>query len=305
VFHNLGFTLARIRGSAFKDPHPDSWKCWSSGLESGPHIRQSLRYYVKASDLRPDDYRIRCYAASAAYILGNAQFMDRLNTDPIYRVSLANMYRERAKLRAFDTPSESRERYAKPIDEYQKAIDLDPDNVEALTGYADTFWEWQVSRSTARSVNGPDVATADRAEMYALRAVALVDGDADPITEALTRATLGKVLLARGRSTGAVRELGAAVAKLETSVARPPAHPRFHEVHWALAHAYRCVPFDDGWSRWAGTDVRTLETQAFDLLAKIRQSESGRELRPYTAAFEPWRPLLCSPESMRRDPPPF
>jgi tetratricopeptide (TPR) repeat protein len=308
TLHTLGVVLASIREDDFKGNEP-RWNCSSKKLRHSLYARYSLRYHLKAYELLPHDHRIRCHAARAAYVLGHSYLMERLDADPATHMSLATTYRKAAKRRAYDKPSESGrqdaralELYSMALAEYEKVITLDPTNIEALTGYANTFWEWQVNRFVAEDLNGPDSETEVDAEVYALRAVALVNAKPDPLAEGMTHSALGKVLLVQTRSTEAVRQLEAAIGRLEEVVGFAGSHPEFHEAHWALVQATRCVAVD---GRMAGhlkkEHVQVLEKRAADLTAKIRQLELGREFRPYTELLDRWGLSVCNPEPGRRN----
>jgi hypothetical protein len=189
-----------------------------------------------------------------------------------------------------------------------------------LVGYASTYWEWQVNRPATKYFDGPDSTVGYRAHSYALRARALVTGNLDPATAALTRAVLGRVLLAQGRSAEALEALESAhrvlhrVAELAEQQYRPTegptapeievggpnsmpnlatAHLMFHEISWALLQACRCVAVNGLRSEASSDRILALETQALDLMERIREHERRREFRPYTELLDRWKPLVC------------
>ena len=106
---------------------------------------------------------------------------------------------------ALDTRS-----YLMALTEYQEALDLESTHLEALTGYAFTFGEWRANLWAAKDPNGPSRAIAQRAVQYARKADELTADKLDPVIKAMGRCEPGKVLLAQGRPTEAIKELGTA-----------------------------------------------------------------------------------------------
>ncbi len=271
VLHTLGATLGRFQRHHFTGQSPE-WNCWRSVLRQSPYSRDSLSYFKRALALLPDDYRIRCSAARAAYVLGDPEPMQRLRADPGAHVSLANGHRKLAKDRMMNGHSAVGARsYLLALNEYQEAIDLDPTHIEALTGYAMTFGEWRMQLSTSTDPDGPGLAIAQRAEAYARQGVALVTDKLDPVTEAMVRYALGKVLFAQARPTEAVKEL-------ETAVSLAASHSTAYEIRRELAQACLCAASTN--RRGAPEEsVQALEARAVGLLMKIRGRGLTRESR--------------------------
>jgi tetratricopeptide (TPR) repeat protein len=271
VLHTLGATLGGFQRHNFTGKNPE-WNCWRSVLRQSPYSRDSLGYFKRALALLPDDYRIRCSAARAAYVLGDPEPMQRLRADPGAHVSLANGHRKLAKDRMInDHPGVGARNYLLALHEYQEAINLDPTHIEALTGYALAFGEWRMQLSTSADPDGPGLAIAQRAEAYARQGVALVTDKLDPVTEAMVRYALGKVLLAQARPTEAVKEL-------ETAVSLAASHSTAYEIRRELAQACLCAASIN--LRGAPeASVQALEARAVGLLMEIRGRGLTRESR--------------------------
>jgi tetratricopeptide (TPR) repeat protein len=293
VLHTLGMTVGRLQRHPFMGKRPE-WDCWRGILQQSPYSHAALRYYRRALALLPDDHRIRCSAARTAYVLGDPEPLQRLDADPGAHVSLANSHRSKvAKDRMVNGHSAFGARgYLLALKEYQEAIDLEPTHVEALTGYAFTFGEWRANLATAQDPDGPGLAIAQRAEAYAHRAVALATDKLDPATEAIARFALGKVLLAQGRPTEAIKEL-------ETAIGLAANHPAVHEMRRDLMHACLCAASNKR-SGLPEESVQGLEERAVGLLTKTRGNGLTPEFRPYgNRAYgigPSWRASLCDAE---------
>ncbi len=149
------------------------------------------------------------------------------------------------------------------LDEYQRAIERNPDNIWALNGYAYTFWVWRYYMPETEPPEGPDSIIAVLAEDYAGRAVDLVASKPSSLDEGVVRSTLGEVLLGKGHPRDAIKKLSHVVEEEKLI----PNHPITNEIRWDLAQAYLCVG-----------EVE----QAIHYLELISESESGREFRPFT-----------------------
>ena len=101
VLHTLGMIVGRLQRQPFTGQPPE-WNCGRRELWQSPNSRSALRYYRQALALLPDDYRIRCSEARAAYVLDNPEPMHRLRADPEAHVALANRYRKAAEKRMAD-----------------------------------------------------------------------------------------------------------------------------------------------------------------------------------------------------------
>jgi tetratricopeptide (TPR) repeat protein len=201
VLHALGMTVGRLQREPYTGSRPE-WDCggrWRK-LHQSPYSRSALRYYRQALALLPDDYRIRCSEARTAYVLEDPEPMHRLRADPGAHVALAQRYRKAAKARMADADSaldahsyrtaltKSQEALLEEaLTEYQKALDLEPTHIEALTGYAFTFFkEW---RADLWPTKDPDA--AQRAGQYACKAIELAADKLDPVIKSVARCEPG------------------------------------------------------------------------------------------------------------------
>ena len=148
--------------------------------------------------------------------------MEFLNTDPVAHVTMAEAF---ATAKDSKTEAQAAEYYRFAMEEYEKAIQLDSTNVHALNGYAYTFWERRVRWPTAQFPDAPHFTEAQQAEKYARQAVKLATGKLGLQLEAMTRSTLGEVLLGQARPEEAIEEL-------QKAIAIAPQHPFFDEMRW-------------------------------------------------------------------------
>jgi tetratricopeptide (TPR) repeat protein len=272
---------------------------------------------MRALDLLPDDYRIRCYAARTAYALGDASLLERLEADATAHLKLAYSHRRLARICAsFERLSvaghmrlnaSSYDRYAQrcaddkgllrstkhyqlALQEYDEAIRREPMNIEALTGYALTVWEWLLDAGHDKRLRGWIDYYAAHALGHARKAVAMSSVATDGLIPALVRASLGNAFLAQGSPEYAVKEL-------EKALEHVPNHPAFYEIHWALAQAYLCAAASDSSPGSRDRRVRPLEKRAIELLGNIRQQEGMREFQLYS--YRPgvlessWGSFIC------------
>jgi tetratricopeptide (TPR) repeat protein len=274
VMQTLGITLeglglATAEGLLVQEPQ---WNCWRRALRPNSYARESLRYYLRALSLLPDDRRIHCYAARAASVLDNNQLMTHLQHDAAAHVNLAASHRRIAnqcsliesptgKLFTHFHKSPTRDSQRKPclsqeptqylptsvyhyrqaIDEYAEAIKLNETNFDAVIGYAATFWEWWVDWQPALQLPGPGIGEAHDAETYARHAVLLASAHSDAATQSVARLILGKVLLARGRPDEAIAEFEPAFALFTKAVGVTSVHPVIDEMRRSLLYAHRCL----------------------------------------------------------------
>lgn len=324
VLHTLGVILAN-----FQRPNENSkgsqhgWNC-STDTESKLNSRESLQYFMRALDVLPDDYRLRCYAARTAYALDNrSRLLERLEADALAHLNLANAHRrlarvcaaieqmlpieggrlENATYRRYERrchvekeplknePSESVRHYQAALHEYYEVMRREPMNIEALTGYALTVWERLIHAGHSPELRGWIEYYAVQALSHARKAAALSLSPPDNIMPALVRSTLGKAFLAQGSSKWAIEELEEAVKQL-------PNHPAFHDIHWVLAQAYLCEAATGKGAGFRDEDARPLERRAVELLGDIRQQEGTREFQLYSdrsgVLDSPWGSLICN-----------
>jgi tetratricopeptide (TPR) repeat protein len=315
VMQTLGTTLERlgppaVQGLSVQAP---PWNCWPRPLRPSAYARQSLRYYLRALSMLPDDRRMHCYAARAASVLGNNQLMTHLQHDAAAHVNRAASHRRIAndcsriesptgkifthfyKSRARDRqrircPSQaptpylhlptSVYHYRRAIDEYAEAIKLNETDFEAFIGYAATFWEWWVDWQPSLQLPGPGIGEAQDAEAYARHAVLLASAHADAATQAVARLILGRVLLARGRPDEAVAEFEPAFTLFSKAVGATAVHPVIDEIHRSLLYAHRCV-VDGSQRNGLQGSARSARQQLQALRQELLQIEPQRVTRPY------------------------
>jgi tetratricopeptide (TPR) repeat protein len=331
VLQNLGVILANFqRPKKPSEGDQSGWECWATKLEANLNSREGLQYFLRVLDLLPDDYRIRCYAARAAYAFGAPRLLEWLQADPTAHLNLANSHRRLARVcasivrlspveygrleqttyrryiqlcNAKDGFSTSAEHYQLALHEYDEVIRHEPMNIEALTGYADTVWERLIYAGHTKELRGWIEYYAERAVGHARQAAAFSSFPPDETIPAIIQATLGKAFLAQGKPEFAIEELKIAVRHV-------PNHPAYHEIHWALAQAYVCAASIDKSLGVGDEDVDSRQKRAVELLGDIRQQEGTREFQLYSyrpgVLDSPWGALICDPrvgmESMP-DPP--
>ncbi|HEX9867821.1 MAG TPA: hypothetical protein VGC99_04380 [Candidatus Tectomicrobia bacterium] len=331
VLQNLGVILANFqRPKKPSEGDQSGWECWATKLEANLNSREGLQFFLRALDLLPDDYRIRCYAARAAYAFGDPGLLERLQAEPTAHLNLANSHRSLARVCASivrlspveygrleqtsyrryiqlckgkDGFSTSPEHYQLALHEYDEVIRHEPMNIEALTGYADTVWERLIYAGHTKELRGWIEYYAQRAVGHARQAAAFSSFPPDETIPAIIQATLGKAFLAQGKPEFAIEEL-------EEVVRHVPNHPAYHEIYWALAQAYVCAASIAKSPGVGDEDVDSRQKRAVELLGNIRQQEGTREFQLYSSRpgvlDAPWGALICQPrdrmESMP-DPP--
>ncbi len=263
-------------------------------VRHSPFGQAALRYYDRALALAPADIHIRGNGAIAAFNLGDSSRMQELRDDASARLNLADQYRETAKRKAFRESEVAPWYFQRALAEYDAAIDLDPHNVQALNGYAYTFWVWRLLWPQHQARYASDFDIAQNAETYARRAIKLSEGKLRK-DQVIYRSTLGEVLLGQGRTWEAIEELQEA-NKLT------PEHHAFDEIRWDLAQAY--MTFVGKHRQCCLTqpeDAKELSKWATDLLEKIRENERTLEFQPFTkqpALLDAGKPLAINIDPM-------
>jgi tetratricopeptide (TPR) repeat protein len=171
--------------------------------------------------------------------------------------------------------SEIAEQYQSALHEYREVIDREPMNIEALTSYAYTVWEWLTYAGHDKQFHGRIEYYAEHALSHALKAVGLAESSTDNREQHLARSSLGKALLARGSCTGAIAELAQVVNAV-------PNHPAFHEMHWALAQAYLCAASYEHNLGFQAQAVQS-EKRGWALMGNIFQQEGVREFQLFSS----------------------
>jgi tetratricopeptide (TPR) repeat protein len=331
VLHTLGGILANFQPSNTPpgDRRPQ-WECWVRRTEGALNSYEGLQYFLRALELLPDDYRLRCRAARTAYALNQTWLLERLEADAMAHLNLANSYRrlagvcaaiarlspagymrlEQTSYRRYvqlctgeDGSFESVQHYRSALQEYDEAIRREPMNIDALTGYAYTVWDLLIHAGHTKELRSWIRYYAEHALARARKAVALSSSAPKGLMPALVRSRLGTAFLAQGSPEWAIQELEAAVLQVSN-------HPAYHEIHWALAQAYLCAASTGKGAGLRDEDVRPWEKRALELLGDIQRQEGTREFQLYSdqpgVLTAPWGALICKPsdgmESMP-DPP--
>jgi len=301
VLNTLGVAVMRLRlpqiateepNGASEVPHSClAVELTDGGTEARPLLAAApwaLRYFEQALSLQPDDPNIRCNLAGADKLLGNDERAKALNADAGTLRSLADSYRILAKKYFFlslasDNLTDAADQkkveakyrnnansqratalayYHMALEGYQKAIDHDPLDTQALLGYAYTIWQWRFEQLHYIPIEGPPPQAAQKGVNYARRAAALADASGSSAGKALAHARLGAVLLGQMEPKDAVRELLRARREMSAS------DLAYNETTWMLAQAYLCS---------ANTDV-----QARQLLDEIASNTQAHDLTSFT-----------------------
>lgn len=264
-------------------------------VRQSPYGRAALRYYDRAQALAPADPHIRGNGAIAAFNLGDSTRMKELRDEASARLKLAEQYRERAKRKTNADSVLARCYFRRALWEYEAAIALDPHNLNALNGYAYTFWVWRLHWPKEQPPHGPDAEIALTAEKYSRRAIKLSVGKPKH-EQAIYRSTLGEVLLGQGRTLEAIEILSEAFEKT-------PSHHAYDEIRWDLAQA--CMTFVGKHRECCLSlqkNARDLSNLATVLLEQIRENERTLEFQPFTShssLLDASKPLAINIELMQ------
>jgi len=127
----------------------------ASDLPSSYALAAALRYFDQALALQPNNPIIRCNAASVAAALGIQERIRALKADSDANLRLAQEYRLLAKKYLYSDPTSY---YNVALDMYGKAMTGDTPDIEALDGYAYTFWVWRLDqvRYDLKLLTAPD-----------------------------------------------------------------------------------------------------------------------------------------------------
>jgi hypothetical protein len=297
VLNTLGVAVMRLRLPQASMPQQTSLpevahSCLAAELNDGAVAprpsRTALHYFEQALSLQPDDPNIRCNLAGADFISGNRERAQALDADAGTLRSLAEAYRILAKKYFFQSlasddlteaadQKDIEERYREAaeaqrasaltyyrmaLEGYQRVLDHDPLDRQALLGYAYTIWQWRFEQLHMIPIEGPSPAEAHNGVSYARRAAELADAGTSVSDKGLAHARFGAVLLGQLQLDYAIRELKIARPLI------PHTDPAYDENNWMLAQAYLCQ--------------RDNEDQVSTLLDEIDKNERGRDSRPFT-----------------------
>jgi tetratricopeptide (TPR) repeat protein len=278
----LGDTLERRQRGGLRGSWPQ-WRCmvWPS-LRFGPYNAAVLRHYDRAIALFPDDASIRCHAALTAYGLGDTTRLRALEQDSDSRLNLAEQHLADAWWASGRWATAA---YRNAQREYSAAIERNPNSIDALNGYAYTFWLWRYARlQEVEGVDEPEADVGERARAHAERAVQLVEGKRAKREEIFIRSTLGEVLLGLGHFEKARDVLQRALehASVKDMVKD---HAYYNEVRWDLAQAHMCIANE---RLRTGRDGSSDEPrgQADKLFDEIRRTELSEEARPFSTLLD-------------------
>jgi len=218
---------------------------------------------------------LRCNAATTLAALGNKTLMKELEHNARARVAAAdNLANYAAELDVSDAANY----YRLTLQEYESAIEQSPSNLDALNGYAYTFWSWRRRAFAEKSPDGPEPEMALKAEKYARQAVRLARDNVTKADETTYLSTLGEVLLGQGRVEEA-REV------LKQAVPKTPQRAAFDEIRWDLAQADLCARSTNE-SLKLGLNGEELLKEAVTQLKTIREHAQGRENLKYAGLPE-------------------
>ncbi len=231
----------------------------------GPFSAIAVVYYQRAAALLPQDRDVRCSLARMARATGEEGPIEKLRHNADARWALAEGFMER---------SQSDQRYLRlALDQYREALRLDPHHIESLNGFAYAAWRWILSQDK----NGPDAKTLAEAERYARTAAALTAVRSNSNLSALTRSTLGEILLAQGRGAEALGELSGAHKLAEGAGVR---HAFFNELRWDLAQAALCAAAAAN-RTGSGAKARKFREEATKMMRAVQDTEQLREIHQF------------------------
>jgi tetratricopeptide (TPR) repeat protein len=243
----------------------------SAILIHSPYAGAALRYYRRSLEQRPSDPDVLCNAASSAYVLGDLHPMQALDSTAAAHWNLGNSYADQARIAEKDRVA--RALYRQALDEFKKAIVLDPADADALNDYAYTVWSWRL-RGSEDSL--PTPVMRQTAESYARSAATLSTIERSGMLPD-TRSTVAEMLLAQARPHEAITELVPVVRVI-------PQHVQYDEIRWELAQAYLCAAaIDERTGASNPAQVLRFRKAAVPLLESIRDHEAGREDQSFSS----------------------
>jgi len=282
---------------------PDSWVCSDAALEAfskGDEARSELyrvgsrtsvraaEYYRRSLQLVPADATVRCNEAMSELYTHpeDRRLIDELFMDPTAHTNLGDALSEDARYAEYSSQTAIGDGatgawyYRIALAEYERAIRLDPTLIDALNGYADTFWQWELGSLQGLTTERPNGDIAFRAEHYARDAVSIANSKQSLEDQSMTRDTLGEVLLAQGRTNEAIEQLRSAITVDDHAIG-------IDESRWDLAQAEFCrldeVSDHVEWSQ--------LYQDAMQQFMDIRKAEEDRGWWSFSASGQALDPL--------------
>jgi len=242
------------------------------------YVKAARKYYREALNILPEDPYILCGYATASLATDGDQEMQHMYLSDQAHFALAEELSDSAD--RFAHPDEGEPDitsaavcYRTSLKEYERAISRVSSNVNALNNYAYTTWRWRLMAVDKDKSVSPDASILHQAEEYARRAAELTEVGPSRTLHALTKSTLGEVLLAQARPYEAIEVLNEVILPKTPTPPVAGSHAFFDEVRWDLAQAYLCAKYND-----PDSTPKLLENavQPFD---QIRDNEISRERR--------------------------
>lgn len=274
VYFTWGYSINQKLGRYFH--RFPTWSCEPSYIDedgnlSGPILtvypdfaREAMPYYQYSLELQPDNAGIQCRVATLAFELGDETSMSSLSKSAAAHVNLGDDYETAAKIATFgQNPDAGVQYYRRALAEYKEAIERDEYLVDALEGYAYTFWKWHLLSRLGRLQTEPDVELKSYVEDVARRRVIRGVNAQAGAEQAFAHSTLAEVLFAVASNTADKTE---ALKQLKIAYDLSRGHRSYDEIRWDLAQAYLCANRRD---------------EAIQLLDEIRHNEKGLEYQQF------------------------
>ncbi len=256
--------------------------------------RYALKYYEQSLDLIPNDTVLQCNVATAKTYLNpnDASPMLFLEESPQVHSNLAAVYE--SKVWSVPMPEDGPGMdeikqllflFRSSLREYNRAIRLEPDFLDALNGFAYTYWEWRLASLENSIIPPPSDADAASAETFARRQVHIARQRRrnDYLNNA--EDTLVEVLIAQGRFNEAVQVTRDAFQDLDSHMTNGS-----DEVRWDAAQANLCAALNAS----TPASKRDFYESALKRLLEIRRLEYSKEPRLFLDAPDVLDPVRRS-----------
>jgi len=299
----LGLALAghqtmweQIPATAF----PEQWTCAESSYsvtaldEAGQPINyfvkvshrlnRAVEYYRRSLELVPTDNYTRCMLATALMSRGRSMSeMETLLHESNAHLAVGNDLLSDAERAAHETSGDEDAQqqsaknatnyYRLALREFDRAVGLDSNALEALNTYGYAVWKWRLNAINGGVSEAPDEKILATAERYARESRRLSAAWRMGDMEKSTRSTIGELLVALGRPAEA-RDV------LKTLLGDSPNWQSADEVRWDLAQATLCLA-----RRASAADALKLRGEAQALYDEIRSHEEIRDRRGFAEAM--------------------